>query len=411
MPIGVGVFDMQGSNRWGRVWSGWLAAVLVGVSPSVAFAAGTAEEEQPRVIEVTASQFAFTPAEIEVAVGEMVRLLVRSSDVEHGLAISDLGISLPVPAGGQPVAVDFVAREAGTHQITCSVFCGAGHGRMAATLRVVGAPGQAAPTADGPDAAADRALDPLEPDFNLVALPSTLRMPQGQFAFRLTHRFTRPLDGGPGYGNLAEDLFGLDSPANIGLEFRYGLLPGTQIGIYRGNNKNIQLFARQNLLWSRGPSGLGVDIQASVEGAENLSEHHSGSISAIVSKRLGERLMVYAQPTFVSNVDRPGRFHLPRVEIEDDDDIDDDEDETFFLGLGARLRVRPSVYVVGEFVPRLGGYDEGQNHVSFAIEKQAGGHTFQLNVSNNLGSTPNQLAQGGDEDDWFIGFNITRKFY
>lgn len=397
---------MQTMRRWRRlapvVWG------LVGLAVAPAWAGASGGEQEPRVIEVTASRFEFVPAEIEVTVGESVRLLVRSADVEHGLAIPSLGVGATVPPGGEPVAIDFVATEAGTHRMVCSVFCGAGHGRMLGQLTVVAAPGQALPTAvgaEGPDTEADLAVDVLEPDFNLVALPTTLRLPYRKFAFRLTHRFSRPIDGGPGYGNFLEDFFGLDSPANIGLEFRYGLLPGTQIGIYRGNNKNIQLFARQNLVWARGPRGIGLDIQASVEGLDNLSEHHSGSVAAILSKRFGERASLYVQPTLVGNVDRPGRFHLSF------DEEDDDDDHAFMLGLGGRLRVRPTVYLIGEYAPRLAGFDEGDHHLSFAIEKLAGGHTFQLNVSNSIGSTPNQLAQGGSDDDWFIGFNISRKFY
>jgi len=73
--------------------------------------------------------------------------------------------------------------------------------------------------------------------------------------------------------------------------------------------------------------------------------------------------------------------------------------------------VRPTVYLIGEYAPRLAGFDDGAHHVSFGVEKRVGGHTFQLNVSNSLGSTPAQIAQGGSKDDWFIGFNIARKFY
>ena len=189
-------------------------------------------------------------------------------------------------------------------------------------------------------------------------------------------------------------------------EFRYGLLPGTQIGVSRGNNRNIQIFGRQNILWQRGPRGVGLDARASVEGLDNLSEEYSGSVAAILSKRLGERASLYVEPTWVGNVSKPGRFHQSG-----DDDDDDDDDNTFMLGLGARLRVRPTVYLLGEYVPRFSGFDDGAHHISFAIEKRAGGHTFQLNISNSLGTTPAQIAQGGSNDDWFIGFNIARKFY
>src|SRR5262245_39707675 len=93
----------------------------------------------------------------------------------------------------------------------------------------------------------DRAVDPGQPDFTLSALPTTMRLPKGTFDFRLTHRFTRPIDQGT-VGDFFRDLFGFDSAARIGLELRYGLLPGTQIGIYRTNDRAIQLFAQHSVL-------------------------------------------------------------------------------------------------------------------------------------------------------------------
>ena len=114
---------------------------------------------------------------------------------------------------------------------------------------------------------------------------------------------------------------------------------------------------------------------------------------------------MYVEPTWVGNVNTPGRFHPPA-----DDGVTDDDD-AFMVGLGARLRVRPTVYLVGEYVPRISGFDLGSHHASFAIEKRVGGHSFQINFSNSLGTTPAQIAQGASKDDWFIGFNIARKFY
>ena len=386
-----------------------LSTMLIASGATWAGAAGSDEApiQQPRVIEVAASQFAFDPADIEVAVGESVRLVIRSVDVEHGFAIPSLGIGETIPPDGTPVAIEFVAGEAGRHRILCSVFCGVGHGRMGGTLSIVAA-SDVAPAGGGPDQVDDLALDPLETDFNLVTLPTTLRMPRGKFAFRLTHRFSRPLDGREGDGGLLPNFFGFDSPAIIGLEFRYGLLPGTQIGFYRTNTRHIQLFARHNILWQRGSRGIGLDIQASLEGLDNLSEDQGGSVQAILSKRLGNRVSLYVEPTFVGNVNNSLFFHSTPPEGDADGD---DDDGTFMVGLGARFRLRPTVYLVGEFVPRISGFDGGANHVSFAIEKVAGGHAFQLNVSNSLGTTSLHHAQGASEDDWFIGFNIARKFF
>ena len=71
---------------------------------------------------------------------------------------------------------------------------------------------------------------------------------------------------------------------------------------------------------------------------------------------------------------------------------------------------RPSIWS-GEIVPRF-GYEPGVDQYSFGIERRAGGHSFQLNFGNGFGTTMSQLAVGGiTNDDLFIGFNISRKFF
>ena len=73
--------------------------------------------------------------------------------------------------------------------------------------------------------------------------------------------------------------------------------------------------------------------------------------------------------------------------------------------------MRPTVYVVGEMLPRA-GYRPGVNQMSVALEKRAGGHSFQINVSNGFAITPGQMTRGGtSNNDWYLGFNISRKFF
>ena len=68
----------------------------------------------------------------------------------------------------------------------------------------------------------DLEINVSQPDFTLQDLPTNLRLPRGKFAFRVTHRFSRPLADGD-FTDLLADLFGFDSGALIGLELRYGL--------------------------------------------------------------------------------------------------------------------------------------------------------------------------------------------
>lgn len=242
----------------------------------------------------------------------------------------------------------------------------------------------------------DIPVDALQPEFNLAALPTTLRMPAGKWAFRVTHRFTRPLGQGD-LGDLLGDAFGLDGGGLIGLEVRYGLLPGTQIGVHRTSDRAIQLFGQHNFMNERDGGPIGLDAIVTLEGDDNLSEHHQTALGLLISRKAGRLAALYAEPIFVVNsnpFENAGDEH------------------TLMLGLGARVRVRPSTYIVGEFTPRLAGYDAGEHQISLGVEARAGGHLFQINFSNGFGTTLGQLSRGTlSYDDWYLGFNIARKFF
>ena len=248
--------------------------------------------------------------------------------------------------------------------------------------------------AQGDDAAV---LKLAEPDFALVALPTNLRVPTLKSAFRVTHRFTRPLGQGD-FASLAEDLFGLDAGAQIGLEFRIGLVPNGQVGIHRTSDKTIEFFGQYSVLRQGGGSPLDVSARVGVEGTNNFRDSYSPALGAIVSRKIGEVAALYVEPLWVNNTNP-----LPGALV--------DHNNTFLVGLGGRVRVRPTVYLVGEFAPRT-GYAPGDHHASFAIEKRAGGHTFQLNFSTDFATTMGQIARGAStNEDWYLGFNISRKFY
>src|SRR5215212_6616943 len=130
-----------------------------------------------------------------------------------------------------------------------------------------------APNESDPDAR----VDALQPDFNLAALPTTLRMPLHKLAFRVTHRFTRPLGEGD-FGDLASDLFGFDSGAQIGLELRYGLARGTQLGVHRTSDRTIQIFGQHNFWNERSGDRAGLDLIATVEGRNNLKQQYESAV-------------------------------------------------------------------------------------------------------------------------------------
>jgi uncharacterized beta barrel domain-containing protein DUF5777 len=253
------------------------------------------------------------------------------------------------------------------------------------------APAQPPPERSDPDIP----VDPLQPDFNLVALPTTLRMPLHKWSFRVTHRFTRPLGQGD-IGDLFSDAFGIDGGAQVGLEVRFGLFRGTQIGVHRTSDRTIQIFGQHSVLNERDGAPLGMDVLGTFEGTNNFRDQQEGAFGVLLSRKVAKYAALYAEPIVIVN-SSPFTFG---------------DNSTFLVGLGGRLRVRPSLYLVGEISPRLAGFDPGAHQISFGIEGRAGGHLFQLNFSNGFGTTLGQVARGGfTYDSWYFGFNISRKFF
>ena len=248
-----------------------------------------------------------------------------------------------------------------------------------------------------PERDPDQNLDALQPDFTISSLPTTLRLPRYKFDFRVTHRFGRPLGQGD-FDDLLSDFFGLDSSAQIGLELRFGFMRGTQGGIYRTNDRTIEFFVEQSVMQQSDTRPVGLSAWASIDGTNNFTDSYSPAIGAIVSRKVTRLGALYVEPIWVNNTNP-----LPSEIV--------DHNSTFMLGLGGRFRVRRTVYIVVEVAPRLAGYDPETAHWTAGVEKLVGGHMFQINVSNSVGTTISQVARGGSDNDTFLGFNITRKFW
>ena len=252
------------------------------------------------------------------------------------------------------------------------------------------APAAKADQADDPDLDVNKA----QPDFAISALPTTLRLPKHKMAFRMTHRFNTPLEDS-GFDNL----FGMDDGALIGLEFRYGLFSGTQVGFYRTSDRTIEFFSQYDIRQQGKGLPFGLAAYASIEGTNNFQDSYSPAIGAIISREVGTRAALYAQPIWVNNSNP------------DPSDIVDDNSTAIF-GFGARVRVLQTTYVTFEVAPRMSGYGPDTTHAAFGIEKRAGGHLFQLTFANNVGTTMANIARGGpSSNDWYLGFNLVRKFY
>ena len=241
----------------------------------------------------------------------------------------------------------------------------------------------------------DAALVVAEPDFRVLNLPSTLRLPVRGSSFQLTHRFNGNLRQGS-FNENASNLFGLDQGAIVGFEYRFGVARHLQAAVYRtGMEKTLQFYGKYEAVRQSASIPVSLSAVVSVEGADNFQERYAPAVAAAVSRMVADRLAVYATPVWVHNT--AANLNVDR--------------DTLFVGVGGRIRVSSTVYLVGEVAPRAAGYRPDEPAFGFAIEKRAGGHLFQINVNNGQGTTFAQLARGGFEDSLYLGFNLARKFF
>ncbi len=88
-----------------------------------------ANADSPRVVQITAKRFAFSPDTITLKKGETVTLRLHSEDVTHGFFMRKLKIDEEIPAGGTK-DVTITPDAAGSFTTICDHFCGANHGNM-----------------------------------------------------------------------------------------------------------------------------------------------------------------------------------------------------------------------------------------------------------------------------------------
>lgn len=120
--------------------SQWVKYVLAAMLPMLLVGSATmprraAAQSAPRVIEITAKRFGFTPNQVTVKRGETVVLRLKSEDVTHGFFTRAFKLDEDIEPG-KATDVTVTPQNPGTYTIICDHFCGAGHGNMNMTLVV-----------------------------------------------------------------------------------------------------------------------------------------------------------------------------------------------------------------------------------------------------------------------------------
>jgi cytochrome c oxidase subunit 2 len=138
---------MLSRNERVRIAIRGAAGLGLGTLGVAAIALGQSTARPVKVVEMVAERFSFTPSEVSVEAGTTLEIRLTSEDTAHGFRILGPGdVNVDIPKRGRGEArVTFSATEPGTFTFECSHVCGAGHGFMRGSIRVVAR--RSAPTA------------------------------------------------------------------------------------------------------------------------------------------------------------------------------------------------------------------------------------------------------------------------
>jgi heme/copper-type cytochrome/quinol oxidase subunit 2 len=90
---------------------------------------------QDRTFRIDARQYAYSPSELKVNVGDTVNIQLVSHDVVHGLYVDGYNVSVEADPG-QTTTLTFTANKPGSFRFRCNVTCGAMHPFMIGKLTV-----------------------------------------------------------------------------------------------------------------------------------------------------------------------------------------------------------------------------------------------------------------------------------
>ncbi len=244
-----------------------------------------------------------------------------------------------------------------------------------------------------PAAAPAQALAQPELDDRLINLPTHKTVGYGTLEAVFTHRFSQTVDDGD-----FQNLYGLDSAADIGLGLTLGFAPRWEAGIYRSSfQKQWELGLKRSALrqGSSSPLGLGIRFGGGYRTADGIDDRATGFVQVTVSRRLGPALDLFLVPMYAS--DTPSLTNAVNV------------------GAAAAIHLPRRWDVIVEAISPNGDADGARLAWAVGFNKRIRGHSFLIYLGNSRATTADLLAGsdipgGFKASDVRLGFNLIRRF-
>jgi uncharacterized beta barrel domain-containing protein DUF5777 len=255
---------------------------------------------------------------------------------------------------------------------------------------------------------ASKPVTPLPLGDVLLTLPTSHIPAKGAWESRFIHRFNQSIDEGEAF----HSLFGLDSGAIVGIGLSYTPRRDFQISINRSNTLDTYEVTGKYLMFQQAraiPVTAAFRVGADLRTERDIEDRTSFFAQAIVSRQFGERLELFAIPTYVTDAGRAVSGDATVALFK----------TAFNVPIGAAFRIRRGTSIVAEIVPPNGDLpDEFNADVGWAlgIKQAVGGHFFEILLTNNNATSADQYTTstfqgaGFDTGDLRLGFNIERRF-
>ena len=227
------------------------------------------------------------------------------------------------------------------------------------------------------------------------------------FEFRIGHRFADAKNG-------FDDMFGLDNGATMLLALDYGLTDDLRLGFSRSNERKTYEFNSQYRLFSQSrdenmPASLSVLVAFSNSTTKYLEEKYFFS-QLIATRKFGKSFSLALAPYYIQRFENKERLIGAQP--------------IYGLANALEYKINKHQAIVFEWTPFMDMKSVNQNNagdnevkfhsLSFGYNIEAGGHTFQIFVSNNQTASMVRSYLGTNTDfakgSYHFGFNLTRLF-
>ncbi len=112
----------------------WVQCLMLAVVAMIALIGLRLPATAHPTVDIVASNWKFTPAKIQVPVGEVTKLSLTSSSGVHGLQSDELDMKLTSIKPGEFQIVTIKPMKAGIFVLHCAIICGPGHSDMVLTI-------------------------------------------------------------------------------------------------------------------------------------------------------------------------------------------------------------------------------------------------------------------------------------